>query len=69
MCDNLTIDVYYPMKDLKFNKTECEEYQKLGIDLFNPNDKFFNEGLLCIAFSNNSTEIDVRVNSLRLINE
>jgi hypothetical protein len=60
-CEEVSNSVEIPLSDTAgLNLTLYKEMKEQGIDIFNPDDPFFND--ICISYSNNSTDSDATLN-------
>jgi hypothetical protein len=61
LCKNITQSIQIPLTNLtNFNLTKYQEIKKLGIDIYNPNDPYFNDR--CLGLVDNQTNYDTTVN-------
>ena len=55
VCKDEEIEIRYQLNTSKINKTKIKYYSELGIDIFNSEDKFFND--ICYPYSENDSDM------------
>ena len=57
ICDNIKIPIEYKINTTKLNLNEAFNFWKMGIDVFNINDRFFND--ICYPYTDKKASSDM----------